>query len=301
MQDFYTYGIHKVQNYIDENYCKNITVDDMAKISGFSRFHFSRIFKAILNESPMEYVNRIRLEHSLFLISHRKDMNMTDVALELGFSDSTVFTRTFKKYFKISPSVYRKQNSTNCKENYFISTYNKTDKTKKWTENTLSETQSVRFERISEFEVIYVRHIGDYISLAKNYKKLMNTLFTEAKKQNLLKTKESKFISIYHDNPEFGTENQFRTSLCLTYPSDCNPNETEQISKMKIEGGLYMIGHFEITANQFEDAWDYMYQQWIIGKKHMPRNSYPFELYLNNPEDEKEHLIKVDIYVPLEE
>ncbi|MGN0350916.1 MAG: GyrI-like domain-containing protein [Roseburia sp.] len=301
MRDFYADGIHKVQDYIDNNYGKSITVDDMAKISGFSRFHFSRIFKAFLNEAPMEYVNRIRLEHSLFLLSHREDMNMTDIALELGFSDSAVFTRAFKKYFKISPSVYRKRNSTNCKENYFISTYNEPDKTKKWTENTLSGTQSVRIERISEFEVMYVRHIGDYASLARSYRKLMNTLFTEAKKQSLLKPGENHFISIYHDNPEFGNKDQFRTSLCLTYPSECRSKETEQLGKMEIEGGLYMIGHFEINANQFEDAWDYMYQQWIIGKKHMPRNSYPFEVYLNNPEDEKNHLIKVDIYVPLEE
>ncbi|MDD6070165.1 MAG: GyrI-like domain-containing protein [Clostridiales bacterium] len=301
MQDFYDCGIHKVQDYIDKNYGKNITADKMAEIAGFSRFHFSRIFKAVLNESPMQYVNRIRLEHSLFLLSHRKDMNMTDVALELGFSDSAVFTRAFKKYFNISPSMYRKQKSTNCKEDYFISTYNEPDKTKKWTENTLSGAQSVRLERISEFEVVYVRHTGDYVSLARSYRKLMNTLFTEAKKQGLLKPGENHFIAIYHDNPEFGTKNQFRTSLCLTIPSDCRSKETEQLGKMEIEGGLYMIGHFEINANQFEDAWDYMYQQWIIAKKHMPRNSYPFEVYLNNPNDEKDHLIKVDIYVPLEE
>lgn len=61
-----------------------------------------------------------------------------------------------------------------------------------------------------------------------------------------------------------------------------------------------MIGHFEIGADQFEDAWDYVYHKWIIVKNHIPRNSYPFEVYLNNPEDEKSDLIKVDIYVPLE-
>lgn len=301
MQDFYECGIHKVQDYIDENYGKSITVDKMAEIAGFSRFHFSRIFKAVLNESPMQYVNRIRLEHSLFLLSHRKDMNMTDVALELGFSDSAVFTRAFKNYFNISPSMYRKQKSTNCKEDYFISTYNKPDKIKKWTDTTLSDTSKVKLERLDDFDVVYVRHTGDYVSLARNYRKLMNSLFMEAEKQKLLKAGKNRFISIYHDNPEFGTKNQFRTSLCLTYPKDYQPKETDSLGTMKIEGGLYMIGQFEINANQFEDAWDYMYQQWIIGEKHMPRNSYPFEVYHNNPKESKSHLIKVDIYVPLEE
>ena len=124
MQDFYSNGIHKVQDYIDDNYGKNISVEEMAEVAGFSRFHFSRIFKAILQESPMEYVNRVRLEQALFLLSHREDMNMTDIALELGYSDSAVFTRAFKKHFQISPSAYRKRNSTKCKESYFLSSYN---------------------------------------------------------------------------------------------------------------------------------------------------------------------------------
>lgn len=99
-------------------------------------------------------------------------MNMTDIALELGYSDSSVFTRAFKNYFSISPSMYRKQKSTNCKEDYFISTYNETGKTKKWTDNTLSETTKVKVERLDDFEVVYVRHTGDYVSLARNYRKL---------------------------------------------------------------------------------------------------------------------------------
>lgn len=301
MQNNYESGIHKVQDYIDKNYGRSMTTDEMAEIAGFSRFHFSRIFKAILQESPMQYVNRIRLEHSLFLLTHRKDMNMTDIALELGFSDSAVFTRAFKNHFKMSPSAYRKQKSTNCKEDYFISTYNKPNKTKKWTENTLSVSPSVRIERLNEQEIVYVRHNGNYVSLAKKYRRLMKSLFTEAKKQNLLKDNENQFIVIYHDNPEFGVEDQFRTSLCLIYPKECNPKETDILRKMKMEGGLYMVGHFEIKAEQFEDAWDYMYQQWIIGGKYKPRNTYPFEVYLTNANGGKSNLIEVDIYVPLEE
>lgn len=300
LQDYYNFGIHKVQDYIDNNYGKSITAGEMAEIADFSKYHFSRIFKAILNESPLQYVNRIRLEHSLFLLTHRQDMNMTDIALELGFSDSAVFTRAFKNYFKISPKMYRRQKSTNCKEDYFISTYNKLDKTKRWTDNTLLGTHNFRIEVIDDFEVVYVRFTGDYVSLAKKYNELLKSLFTEAKKQRLLKEGENQFICVYHDNPEFGTTDQFRTSLCFTYPNDLKPKETPILGLMKIKGGLYMIGHFEIGKDQFEDAWDYMYHKWIIGENHIPRNSYPFEVYLNNPEDEKSDLIKVDIYVPLE-
>ncbi|KAJ4453799.1 hypothetical protein PAPYR_11635 [Paratrimastix pyriformis] len=45
------------------------------------------------------YVNRIRMERALFLLAHRADKNMTDITYELGFTDSAVFSRTFKNYF----------------------------------------------------------------------------------------------------------------------------------------------------------------------------------------------------------
>lgn len=60
------------------------------------------------------------------------------------------------------------------------------------------------------------------------------------------------------------------------------------------------MGHFEITQEQFEDAWDYMYQQWLMTSGYVPRNDCPFEVYLNNPQQEKDHIIKVDIYLPIE-
>lgn len=69
---------------------------------------------------------------------------------------------------------------------------------------------------------------------------------------------------------------------------------------MKIEGGLYAIGHFKIQQEQFQDAWDYMYQQWLITSDYVPRDVCPFEVYLNNPMEEANHRIEVDIYMPIE-
>lgn len=43
-----------------------------------------------------------------------------------------------------------------------------------------------------------------------------------------------------------------------------------------------------------------MYQQWLMTSGYVPRNACPFEVYLNNPQQEKDHIIKVDIYLPIE-
>ncbi len=299
-QSEYVARIHKVQDYIEENYGKNISVDELAEAAGFSKYHFSRIFKSVLQEPLAYYVNRIKMEHALFLLAHRSDKNITDIAYELGFSDSAVFSRAFRNYYGISPRAFRKQYSTECKENILLSTYNRPDKEKKWVTNPFSATGVVRLETIEECQVIYVRHTGNYRTLAGEFDGLIRKLFQAAAKQGLLEQGENQVLAMYHDNPEFGKEEQFRTSLCLTCPARGIAKEDGKVGVMTMEGGLYAIGHFEIMQEQFEDAWDFMYQQWLMTSGYVPRDACPFEVYLNNPKEEKNHLIKVEIYMPVE-
>ena len=193
-----------------------------------------------------------------------------------------------------------KKYSTKCKENIFISMYNKPEKKKEWVTNPFSITGQIQLKKVEEFQVVYIRHTGNYTSLAKEYARLMENLFRAAAKQKLLKAEENQVLAMYHDNPEFGKEEQFRTSLCITVPKSCTAKEDGMLGVMTIEGGLYAVGHFEITQEQFEDAWDYMYQQWLMTSGYVPRNACPFEVYLNNPQQEKDHIIKVDIYLPIE-
>lgn len=299
-KDEYIARICKVQDYIEKYYFQNISVEKLAEVAGFSKYHFNRIFKSILHESLSEYVNRIRIEHSLFLLAYRTDMSITEIALNLGYTDSAIFSRAFKTNYGISPYACRKKYSTKCKENIFISEYNQLEKKKRWDQKAYSELGKIRIESRDEMTAAYVRHIGDYKSLERNYAKLIQRLFKELEKQHQIDHDNIKVLAMYHDNPEFGQEDQFRTSLCMLLPKDFVIKETDKLGVIKIEGGLYAIGHFKIQQEQFQDAWDFMYQQWLTTSNYVPRDACPFELYLNNPMVEKNHHIEVDIYMPIE-
>ena len=296
----YISRIQKVQDYIEQNYGKNMTTEELASVAGFSKYHFNRIFKSVMDESLLQYVNRVRMENALFILAHRQDRNMTDVAYELGFGDSAIFSRAFKAYYGLSPLAYRKKYSTNCKENLFLSEYNKSEKKKKWVEEPFPNTGEVRIENIESKDLVYIRHMGTYKSLGRVFAKWMHELFRLAHKQGLLHQEENQFLVMYHDNPEFGDEKHFRTSLCITVPVGCSAKEEGKLGVTKLTGGLYAVGHYEIKPGQFEDAWDHMYRNWLMMSGYVPRNACPYEVYLNNPKEEKEGLIKVDIYVPIE-
>ncbi len=296
----YLRRIHKVQDYIEQHMSEPLSIEELSHVAGFSKYHFSRIFQSILHEPLAHYVYRIRMENALFYLAHRADKNMTDIAYELGFTDSAVFSRAFKNYHGISPREYRKEYSKNRKEPILISEYNKDTAKKERAGNLFPVTGRITITNLEEMQAAYVRHTGTYETLATEYPALIQTLFDYAGKQQLLVEGQNWMLAMYHDNPEFGDERQFRTSLCLTVPKELVIREDGILGAMKLEGGLYAVGHFRIMPEQYSDAWNYMYQEWLTSSGYVPRNSYPFEVYRNNPEEEENRINEVDIYVPIE-
>ncbi|WP_242941043.1 AraC family transcriptional regulator [[Clostridium] fimetarium] len=296
----YIRRIHKVQDYIEHHLGKSLSIEELSNAAGFSKFHFSRIFQGMLQEPLAHYVNRIRMENALFLLAHRADKNMTDIAYELGLSDSAVFSRAFKNFYGVSPREYRKEYSKNCKDSFLLSEYNKDTAKKELEGNLFPVIGQITIANMEEKQVAYVRHIGTYESLAIAYGGLMQSLLDYAKNQHLLVDGQNLPLAMYHDNPEFVEASQFRTSLCLTVPENIRIQEDGIFGMMKLEGGLYAVGHFQIQMEQYSDAWNYMYQEWIAGSGYVPRNSYPFEVYCNNPYANESHIHEVDIYVPIE-
>lgn len=296
----YIRRIHKVQDYIEQHSGQPLSIEELSNAAGFSKYHFSRIFQSMIHEPLAHYVNRIRMESALFLLAHRADKNITDIAYELGFTDSAVFSRAFKNYHGISPREYRNEYSKNCKDSFLLSEYNKDTAKKEWAGNPFPVTGQITITNLEEKQVVYVRHTGTYETLAKEYTNLIQMLFAYAKKQQLLVDGQNWVLAIYHDNPEFGEESQFRTSLCLTVPDNLQVKEDGILGVMKLEEGRYAVGHFKIHQEQFSDAWNYMYQEWLMGSGYIPRDSYPFEVYRNDPNADESHIIEVEIYVPIE-
>lgn len=94
-------------SYIRENYDKDITLSDMARISGLSTKYFCAFFKQMTQKTPVEYLKMYRIERAArkLLLS---DMSITDIAYSTGFNDLSYFIKTFKSYKKCTPKAYRK-------------------------------------------------------------------------------------------------------------------------------------------------------------------------------------------------
>jgi len=88
---------------IDEGYAEPLTVDDLARTAGLSRFHFSRLFREQVGASPYQHLVSVRVERAAELL-RRGGRSVTEAALSVGFQDLSRFSRAFAQRFGCRPS-----------------------------------------------------------------------------------------------------------------------------------------------------------------------------------------------------
>lgn len=97
--------------YITANYTKEIHIEELANVCNLSKSHFMYLFKEELGMTPLAYQQTLRIKDAMSaLISSRQ--NVTEIAEQTGYKDPLYFSRVFKKLVGLSPSEYRKQNTT---------------------------------------------------------------------------------------------------------------------------------------------------------------------------------------------
>lgn len=102
----YLEAVMNACGYMNQHYQENLTLEETAAISGFSKFHFTRIFKQFTNMTFYDYLNSKRINKAKELL-YFTNMSITDVAMNAGFSSLSSFNRNFKALNQCSPSEYR--------------------------------------------------------------------------------------------------------------------------------------------------------------------------------------------------
>ncbi|ADL32926.1 transcriptional regulator AraC family [Butyrivibrio proteoclasticus B316] len=97
----------EVTNYIDSHRSDDLTVEQLADLAGFSKFHFERLFKAYMGVSCYQYITKRRVLMAQELLGDT-DLSVMDIALQSGFFSLSTFNRVFKDINKCSPTEYRK-------------------------------------------------------------------------------------------------------------------------------------------------------------------------------------------------
>ena len=96
-----------VMKYINQNYTEEISLEKLASIAGYNKYHFSRIFKEYNNMSYIQYINNKRIKAAERLLVD-PELSITEVAMRSGFASLTTFNRAFRKAKNCTPSEFKK-------------------------------------------------------------------------------------------------------------------------------------------------------------------------------------------------
>lgn len=298
IQDDYKNRINRVFKFIDENLESDLSLNTISEIAFFSPFHFHRVFKFVTGEPLNEYVTRRRIEKSALDLLH-KNITTTEVAHKFGYSDISSFSRTFKKYYGISPTEFRKQNPNRfnkirqlqSKNGQEYPDYDKyiciIDNLKNW----IKMNAKIEITEMPKMDLAYVSSIG-----SQNLEKAYGKLIQWATPQGLMND-QAKMVTIYHDSFKVTEAGKVRMSASILLKKQI---ETKgEIGLTSIEAGKFIVGSFMIGLSEFEKSWAGLFL-WMNEKGYKKADRNPFEIYHNNFIDHPERKAIVDFYIPIE-
>ena len=98
--------IQKARTYIDQNYARDLSLDDVAREVGISPYYFSKLFKEQTGQNFIDYLTGLRIETAKHLLEDPA-MSVKEICIRSGYSNQNYFSRIFKKSTGMTPTEYR--------------------------------------------------------------------------------------------------------------------------------------------------------------------------------------------------
>jgi AraC family transcriptional regulator len=120
-ENLYLQRINAVIDHVRENLKDDLSLDVLARVAGFSPFHFHRLFKSLTNETINDMIVRLRLERAAALLRATPQLSITEAAFECGFKSVSVFSRLFKKQYGLNARQWDRQSPLKNSKNGQVS------------------------------------------------------------------------------------------------------------------------------------------------------------------------------------
>jgi AraC family transcriptional regulator len=313
MRDEYVSRINRVIDYIENHLDQDLSLEHLAEVAAFSKYHFHRIFRGMTGETLNGFIKRLRVEKAAARLVNNPKETVTEIALDCGFSGPAAFARAFRERFAMSATAWRRRQETAYSK--IGETKSKGGKTnRKMREDrpppmgyprenlmrriTMKERKppEVEVRQHPDLRVAYVRHTGPYQENSALFDDLFARLFKWAGPRQLC-TPESWVLAVYHDDPAVTKEDKLRVSVCLTVPHGTPAGG--EIGTMVVPGGKFAVARFELKGDEYQAAWDSVCGGWLPDSGYQPDDRLCYEHYLNDPKTHPEGKCVVDICVPV--
>ena len=281
----YRVRVNEVVNFILHNLSEELSLQQLADIAQYSPFHFQKIFKQVVGESPKQYVIRMRLEtaaHALVMHQHK---TVTEIALENGFSSSATFARSFKNYFGNSAEEFRNIPRRQNAERYQEPESAQKDKF------TASEIESclkllnIRVQKKDAFRCVFVNaKLYDDESIQTAFHKVGQIAETHD-----LVSPNSRFAGAVYLHSGI-----YRTMIIT------ESNIPNHLNMLEIPAGKYAILDLHSGFKENLERLKIFVEFWIPESGYRIADIVGYEFFTKSPLEKPYNEIKKEIYIPIE-
>lgn len=273
--------INQAMNFILEHLDQEITVDDVARHCGYSRYHLMRMFKEHTDEAIYQFMKRLRLERSAWRLKVEKEKSITEIGVNYGYSSSN-FATAFKKHLNMSPIDYRKKSEQIVQQSSFSHGISLDE---------LERTEDlITMEWLNDFLVVYERKKGNYHDMSQEWCAFI-------KKYEKLASSDTLYVDCTIDDPSITDENSCMYELCQTISPD-HPalKEDTGIFTHSFEGGKYAVYHFKGFPQFLFMVYQEIFCRWLSRTGNQIDERPIFDIYRNVRSD---GYMEIDICFPL--
>ncbi|KJZ09283.1 hypothetical protein TW85_22390 [Marinomonas sp. S3726] len=284
-KDKYHKKISSSMDYIQKKLVRRdfdkLNLEAIADSAHMSPYHFHKVFKSVVGETVADYIRRLKLEKSVGILFYYKQVSITKVAMELGFSSSQNLAKAFKKQFNLTPSDIKYF----TKKDQLTAVINKSSKygnaskidfsysndsnlqrmslknmiddisiiNKAVTEKKINILGQLNIKLFPARTVIYKRVIGEYSNGVQSIAGELQSFVTE----NMISTGDP--LVINWDNPEITPAEKCRMDVCLTLNDSCHNPAPFNIQTIDTELYAFMRGLYSFDYD-YEEVWQQLFK-----------------------------------------
>jgi len=268
--------ILRVIDYIHTHADEDLSLDQLADVAAMSRFHWHRVFSAVLGGPPGAIIRSVRL-HKASMLLVPSDLPIPDVAARVGYPNHRRFARAFKDIYAQTPSTFRRMGK--AARAPFPKPGDKT-------------MYDVSIKTIDDLEVAAILRRGAYEGINAAFQKISGILSTGG---HWPQTRG--MVGVYYDDPSSVPEAELKSHAGVIWTGGKMP---EGLEKVTLAGGKYAVLRLKGPYTGLMPAHQYLYGAWLAETQESLRDAPSFEVNVNDPSDTAPADLITDIHMPLE-
>ncbi len=278
MANDYEQRLMRVLDYIHDNPAGDLSLDALADVAAFSRFHWHRVFRAMTGDTAAQAVKRMRMHRAATALV-RGATPIPRIASDVGYANPASFARAFAEIYRHSPAAFRARGE--------LRPLNRPLKS----EITLMFPVTIRAEPARRLAAM--AHSGPYFEINRSFEKLFATLAA----RNLV-GQTGHMIGIFYNDPAQTDPADLKSHAAVEVPA-AMPVDAP-LDDITLPATRHAVLTFTGPYAGLPAAYDQLFAVWLPQSGETPADLPSFEVYLNSPMDTDQDKLVTEICLPLQ-